>query len=158
MATPEEKTDKEKWYPGKYIKERRKSSMTPATDAGDHRRERQDSSPSDVSPNVGDSPTLPTTPASELRSKSHETDPSKEGNKKPSGWYPGKYAGRKPPSTSHHQGRSESLRNAALYPVAGSAPRKTVGTVIVKVLGAKYMSATRPSFEVRVLHVRTRPK
>jgi hypothetical protein len=34
------------------------------------------------------------------------------------------------------------------FPLAGKPPVKTVGNVIIKILGVKYMSATRPSFEV----------
>jgi hypothetical protein len=72
-----EKGDKEKWYPGKFIKERRKSTMSSTSDGS------LNGSKSQRSPIVG-----------------------------------------------------------------GSVPSKTVGTVIVKIMGAKYMSATRPSFEV----------
>lgn len=44
---------------------------------------------------------------------------------------------------------SESLASrSSNMPIAGKPPVKTVGNVIVKILGVKYMSATRPSFEV----------
>lgn len=93
------------------------------------------------------------------------------------GWYPGKFIGKKKPdsakkeksedknshfktgpsfsegdmstsspSSSTSSSSTSFTRNA--LPIAGKVPLKTVGSVIIKILGVKYMSATRPSFEV----------
>ena len=52
-------------------------------------------------------------------------------------------------SHTHSSSSSSSYLRSKL-PIAGKSPVKTVGNVIVKILGVKYMSATRPSFEVWV--------
>ena len=74
---------------------------------------------------------------------------SKEKEKEKEGWYPGKMIGLKPKDSSSGGGSKPSpsfVRNN--FPIAGKPPVKTVGNVIIKILGVKYMSATRPSFEV----------
>lgn len=75
--------------------------------------------------------------------------PTKEKEKEKDGWYPGKFVGMKPkdsPSAGGSKRTPSFVRNN--FPLAGKPPVKTVGNVIIKILGVKYMSATRPSFEV----------
>lgn len=91
--------------------------------------------------------------------------------KEKEGWYPGKFVGRRRSEApkkdkveeSHIKSdlsfseadvkRSMSVSESSAsrsssMPIAGKPPVKTVGNVIIKILGVKYMSATRPSFEV----------
>lgn len=80
-------------------------------------------------------------------SSSSSSAPTK--HKEKDGWYPGKMIGMKPPKDSSPNKSahpSSFIRNK--FPLAGKPPVKTVGNVIIKILGVKYMSATRPSFEV----------
>jgi hypothetical protein len=130
MSKTGDKEEKEKWYPGKFIKERRKSSISSTAPESDD-RESTEGSNTDREPSTpSDQPAYP------------DTDTSKKSS---SGWYPGKYAGRKAPSKS---GSDMSRSHPGSYPIAGPLPSRTVGSVIIKVTGAKYMSATRPGFEV----------
>lgn len=113
-------TEKDKWYPGKYIKERRKSSQSAVSENEDFTTE----------------PTLSSQPST-------ENEVGSSSSNKSSGWYPGKYVGRK----SQSKGVVDASRGSG-YPIAGSPPSNVIGNINISVLGAKFMSATRPSFEI----------
>eukprot|EP00602_Paraphysomonas_sp_CaronLab_P005616 CAMPEP_0185026130 /NCGR_PEP_ID=MMETSP1103-20130426/10040_1 /TAXON_ID=36769 /ORGANISM="Paraphysomonas bandaiensis, Strain Caron Lab Isolate" /LENGTH=576 /DNA_ID=CAMNT_0027559613 /DNA_START=91 /DNA_END=1821 /DNA_ORIENTATION=- len=142
-------SDKDKWYPGKYIKENREKRKSQTT---------INSTPSDTSdPTVSSdsTPSISSEPigSQEIKEKSSELteSTSKKSSGGSSGFYFGKYVGRKPPKGyAGYEPEPVSRSTPAFFPVPGSLPVKTVGSVVIKVSGAKYMSATRPSFEVWV--------
>jgi hypothetical protein len=183
----------EKWYPGKILKERRKSSTTGSSGVKDEGMDTSSSSqnagpspipspasspspagatitPSFVPPSANTNPpTTELSPESKPKSIQRETsiDPPKKSSsaqeiqkpkekrsssssKDSSPWYPGKAFGRKPPSWATPASTNFASRRPSM-PIGGSAPVQIVGNVIIKVLGAKYMSATRPNFEVSPL-------
>lgn len=123
--------EKEGWYPGKYIKKRSVKEPSPS------------SSPSSPTKRKEEAPEeLP-----HKSSISSDTSASSGGSNSKEGWYPGKMLGFKPPKDANSK-RGALIRER--FPIAGNPPVKSVGNVVVKILGVKYMSATRPSFEVWV--------
>ena len=150
------------WYPGKLIQKRKSAVFGSKEDKIPESNVAKSSSVSSTpesnnlnAPEVNDGKEKPVANPSSSNTdddtqsvQSYDSDvrssSSTTSSKAKEGWYPGKFIGRKNPRESRTS--ATFIRNK--LPLAGKPPVKSVGNVIVKMLGVKYMSATRPSFEV----------
>lgn len=170
----EDKDNKEKWYPGKFLGRRKSTSSVSATSdspsstgGSTHQSHHHHHVPAAAENNqgttssderkAGGSPQYDQGDVNDHSSHSERYETSSNAgtdNGDKSGWYPGKFVGRKRPS-SRKSASVTSMSDAAFrlqnYSRAiGSPSLNPVGNVTIKIKGTKYLSIGRPVFEVWV--------